>query len=148
MQGPASHASDGNESFTQYAHFDESATVSDERTITDDFDQDATVMNEPQTQVEIKCTFGDEEKIVNMTSNEVYLGRSQNNDISFVKDVKLSRRHASLKMIDGRLILSDEKSVNGTYLNGEMITGSVEVGNDSNIRIGATTLKITISGGM
>jgi hypothetical protein len=148
IQSSASRVPQANESFTQYSYPDDSAVLNDDKTITDDYEQDATVMNELKTQVMITCTFGEEEKNVTMTTNEVYVGRHQNNDISFTNDSKLSRRHASLKLIDGKLMLYDEKSANGTYLNGNRITEPVEVGSDSFIQVGATKLKIKILDGI
>jgi hypothetical protein len=48
------------------------------------------------------------------------IGRHPQSDV-FLDDVTVSRRHSAIRAEDGRLIVSDEGSLNGTYLNGERI---------------------------
>ncbi|MBL4772216.1 MAG: FHA domain-containing protein [Alcanivoracaceae bacterium] len=53
--------------------------------------------------------------------NETTVGRGQDCDI-FIDDKKISRKHALLKLNNGRLQVIDLKSSNGTYINGNKIS--------------------------
>jgi hypothetical protein len=48
------------------------------------------------------------------------LGRSRDNDI-FIVDPSVSRHHAVLEMRDGKLVVRDTGSTNGTFVNGERV---------------------------
>ncbi len=50
----------------------------------------------------------------------VTLGREPNNTIQ-LHDTEISRRHAELRQIDGRYVLVDLNSSNGTYVNGRRV---------------------------
>ncbi len=47
-----------------------------------------------------------------------------------------SRRHASVELRDGRVVLRDLGSTNGTYLNGERVAGEAALSSGDRIRIG------------
>ena len=55
-------------------------------------------------------------------------------------DGTVSRRHAQLMAQNGKWILADLGSANGTYLNGEKVTHPIEVHRGDQIRCGATLL--------
>lgn len=48
------------------------------------------------------------------------IGRHPDSDI-FLDDVTVSRRHAEVRLVDGRFTVTDAGSLNGTYLNRERI---------------------------
>jgi pSer/pThr/pTyr-binding forkhead associated (FHA) protein len=52
---------------------------------------------------------------------QTFIGRSTNNDIMIVRDKLTSRHHAIVRYEDGRYVLFDDHSANGTYLNGRKI---------------------------
>ena len=72
--------------------------------------------------------------------NVVTIGRSQGNDI-IISDVKVSRTHLQLVIGDnGNCSVIDLNSANGTFVNGQKITGEVRLQPNDVIRIGDTTL--------
>ncbi|RRJ83906.1 FHA domain-containing protein [Aestuariirhabdus litorea] len=54
-------------------------------------------------------------------SNSMVIGRSSDCQIS-ISSSHLSRRHAELSVVDGRLMVKDMGSSNGTYVNGKRVT--------------------------
>jgi FHA domain len=73
---------------------------------------------------------------------ELILGREDGSADLVIPDPGVSRRHARVLTENGALILEDVGSSNGTYVNGERITGAVELAPGDEIRIGATVLGI------
>jgi pSer/pThr/pTyr-binding forkhead associated (FHA) protein len=74
--------------------------------------------------------------------SELTLGR-ENTDV-VVEDPEVSRRHASLRWSAGRLELSDLQSANGTYVNGERVSGVRELHSGDAVKIGATSLVVEV----
>jgi pSer/pThr/pTyr-binding forkhead associated (FHA) protein len=66
------------------------------------------------------------------------IGRSLNCDL-VLKDGKISRTHCRVEMREGRLILTDLGSANGTVVNGEAVRKSV-VNRGDYVRLGFTVL--------
>lgn len=52
---------------------------------------------------------------------EISIGRAPNSDILLSKDKLTSRRHATVRYEDGKYILRDERSANGTFVNSQQI---------------------------
>lgn len=80
----------------------------------------------------VECT-SDNCKLKNPQTGELLslsastiLGRSDDCDIVLKSDVA-SRRHASIEIKDGKLVLSDLGSSNGSFLNGEKINDSSDL---------------------
>lgn len=70
------------------------------------------------------------------------LGRATDSGFN-IDDDYASSHHASLyRQSDGRWVVDDLQSTNGTYVNGERITGPTLVGADDVIRIGRTQLEL------
>jgi len=69
----------------------------------------------------------------------VTIGREATNDFA-VDDAKVSRRHARLERREGRWVLVDVESTNGTYLNGERLTRPRPVKPGDRIMVGQTEL--------
>jgi hypothetical protein len=59
-----------------------------------------------------------------------------------LNDVRVSRRHAELKIVEQKLVIEDLMSTNGTYVNGVTITSTQLAPNDL-ITIGETSLRIS-----
>jgi hypothetical protein len=70
----------------------------------------------------------------------IKMGRDPGNDI-MVDDKKSSREHAKLKVEDGKFILYDLASSNGTYVNGVKITNQSLMDGDE-VQIGDTVLVV------
>ncbi len=52
---------------------------------------------------------------------ETTIGRAPNSDILLSKDKLTSRRHATVKYEDGNYVILDERSANGTFVNGQQL---------------------------
>jgi pSer/pThr/pTyr-binding forkhead associated (FHA) protein len=52
---------------------------------------------------------------------EISIGRAPNSDILLSKDKLTSRRHATVRYESGQYLLRDERSANGTFVNGQQI---------------------------
>ncbi|TMD66565.1 MAG: FHA domain-containing protein [Chloroflexi bacterium] len=52
---------------------------------------------------------------------EISVGRAPNSDILLSKDKLTSRRHATVSYENGKYILHDERSANGTFVNGQQL---------------------------
>jgi pSer/pThr/pTyr-binding forkhead associated (FHA) protein len=57
-----------------------------------------------------------------LEDEHIGIGRDASNDIS-VNDAEVSRRHARLTFQGGKFVLEDLGSTNGTYVNGQRLTG-------------------------
>ncbi len=52
---------------------------------------------------------------------EMSIGRAPNSDILLSKDKLTSRRHATIHYENGQYVLRDERSANGTFVNGQQL---------------------------
>ena len=78
---------------------------------------------------------GGEQRRIVFNKPEVTIGRVQGNDIVLPKG-NVSKRHARIVLKDGKFIIVDLKSTNGTYVNGRKITSPLVV------RSGSTVWKV------
>ena len=72
---------------------------------------------------------------------EITIGRVQGNDIILPKG-NISKRHSRIVLKDGKFIIVDLKSTNGTYVNGKKITAPQVVKSTDKIYIGDFTLQL------
>src|SRR6186713_1305756 len=77
---------------------------------------------------------------------EINVGRVQGNDLMLPKG-NVSKRHARLLFRDGRFIVTDLKSTNGTYVNGRKIAQATIVREGDKIYIGDFVLRIETTPG-
>lgn len=56
-----------------------------------------------------------------LEKQEVVIGRAPSSDILLSKDKLTSRRHATIRYENGAYILTDERSANGTFVNGQQL---------------------------
>ncbi|QQR90582.1 MAG: Flp pilus assembly complex ATPase component TadA [Myxococcales bacterium] len=78
---------------------------------------------------------GGSERQIEFDKPEITIGRIKGNDIVLPKG-NVSKRHSRIVFKDGRFIVVDLKSTNGTYVNGRKITSPVVVKNDDKVYIG------------
>jgi hypothetical protein len=72
------------------------------------------------------------------------MGRSSNNDLRIAADDSVSGDHAYLRYEKGGLFLSDQGSLNGTFLNEQRISGTpVMVRQGDRIRLGESVFEVT-----
>src|ERR1700722_258474 len=78
--------------------------------------------------------------------NEINVGRVQGNDLMLPKG-NVSKHHARLLFRDGRFIVTDLKSTNGTYVNGRKIAQATIVREGDKIYIGDFVLRLDAGSG-
>src|SRR5512144_1039407 len=77
---------------------------------------------------------------------EINVGRVQGNDLMLPKG-NVSKRHARLLYRDGRFIVTDLNSTNGTYVNRRRITQATIVREGDRIYVGDFVLRIELPAG-
>lgn len=90
---------------------------------------------------------GGAERRETFDGTEISVGRVQGNDLMLPKG-NVSKRHARLLYRDGRFIVTDLNSTNGTYVNRRRITQATIVREGDRIYIGDFVLRIEPSGGV
>lgn len=78
-------------------------------------------------------------RLVNLTEGPITLGRDDHSGITF-DDVAVSRQQAKIERVDGRFVITDLGSRNGTYVNDAAVTQKT-LENGDRIRIGHQILK-------
>jgi len=89
---------------------------------------------------------GGEQRRLDFDKPEVTIGRVQGNDIILPKG-NVSKRHSRIVLKDGKFIIVDLKSTNGTYVNGRKITSPLVIKNTDKIYIGDFILHVEDSAG-
>src|ERR1700730_18549078 len=84
---------------------------------------------------------GGAERKESFDKNEINVGRVQGNDLMLPKG-NVSKHHARLLFRDGRFIVTDLKSTNGTYVNGRKISQATIVREGDKIYIGDFVLRL------
>src|SRR5580698_5110987 len=77
--------------------------------------------------------------------HEINVGRVQGNDLMLAKG-NVSKHHARLLFRDGRFIVTDLKSTNGTYVNGRKIAQATIVREGDKIYIGDFVIRLESPG--
>jgi predicted Zn finger-like uncharacterized protein len=62
-----------------------------------------------------------------------------------INDGEASRQHAAIEVRDQIVLLEDLKSTNGTLVDGEKLTGPLELQDKSEFQIGGTTLMLIVT---
>src|SRR5580765_5989552 len=88
---------------------------------------------------------GGAERKESFDKNEINVGRVQGNDLMLPKG-NVSKHHARLLYRDGRFIVTDLKSTNGTYVNGRKIAQATIVREGDKIYIGDFVLRLDSAG--
>jgi pilus assembly protein CpaF len=78
---------------------------------------------------------------------EINVGRVQGNDLMLPKG-NVSKRHAKLSFREGRFLVADLKSTNGTYVNGRKISQSTVVREGDKIYVGDFVLRFEAAPGV
>ncbi len=76
-----------------------------------------------------------------MISGSIGIGRDGDNTIPIADDTYLSGHHAVISLDDGRVVVDDLASRNGTYLNGSRISERRTVKVGDRIQIGYTVFE-------
>ena len=78
---------------------------------------------------------GGAQRQLDFEAAEIGIGRLEDNDLCLPKN-NVSKHHARLVFKDDRYVIVDQKSTNGTYVNGRRITGPMVVRRGDKIYIG------------
>jgi pSer/pThr/pTyr-binding forkhead associated (FHA) protein/predicted Ser/Thr protein kinase len=80
-------------------------------------------------------------------SDEVVIGRTVSGDGMIDDDSELSRRHARVRReAGGEITIEDLGSANGTFVNGERVTGVRALNPGDSVRVGSTVLELDAPG--
>src|SRR5438094_3894205 len=74
-------------------------------------------------------------------AEEITIGRVDENDICLPKG-NISKKHTKLVVKDGKIIVLDLKSTNGTYVNGKKVAGPQVISSDDKVYIGDFILNV------
>lgn len=77
-----------------------------------------------------------------LVEGEVVMGRSP--EVFQLRDGQISWRHAAVAQQEGRYVVRDLGSTNGTLLNGVQVTQARDLQDGDQIRLGATVIKFTL----
>lgn len=77
---------------------------------------------------------------IQLADQRMLIGRDQRRVAVCLPDVRVSCVHAAIQLQGSGAVLTDLKSTNGTFVDGEQIRGSREIFNGSRIQIGPYTL--------
>ena len=81
-------------------------------------------------------------QIFNITKVRTIIGRADCDVV--LDDPEASRQHASIEVLGARVVVSDMKSTNGTFVDGEQIDSS-ELQNHNEFRIGEHVLMLIVT---
>jgi phosphoserine phosphatase RsbU/P len=84
-----------------------------------------------------------EPSTIKMDKTRLTIGRSSRNDIC-LSDPFASRLHAELRRENEQMLLVDNGSANGTYLNGQKMSGAVRIRVGDIVRIGETEIEYSM----
>ena len=84
---------------------------------------------------------GGEQRRMDFDKSEVTIGRLQGNDIILPKG-NVSKRHSRIVLKDGKFIIVDLKSTNGTYVNGVPVSEVTPLGFGDVIQVGQVRLRL------
>ena len=76
-----------------------------------------------------------------VVENSVVVGRSDEADIA-ISDPYASDFHLRMTSKDGRIVLNDLGSTNGTYVNGRRITAPTDLARGDAVQVGKTVMEI------
>ena len=89
----------------------------------------------------------DEGTSLEVAGDQVVIGRDEECQL-VLHDDKVSRRHASIDLLpDGRFVLVDFGSSNGTLVNGTRVDGPYELQGNERLRLGDTVIAVHLPGG-
>lgn len=109
-------------------------------------DSDATFVLRPTEGEEISahlvCTTGPHAgEVLKLKPGVVTIGRSSDNALSLAKDKEVSRRHTIIVYEASKFVVQDQNSLNGTFVNDQLIKEPRPLQDGDVLLIGVSTLK-------
>ena len=80
--------------------------------------------------------------LVQLEGDRLTVGRAEGNDIVLAEDGQVSRVHAVFERLAGAWSVRDVSSRNGTFVNGNRVTGEARVSPGDEVRIGRTRIVV------
>jgi hypothetical protein len=80
--------------------------------------------------------------VVALAAGETVVGRDDGLGVSLPGESSVSRRHASISLQNGRLIVKDLGSTNGTYVNGRRINAETPLSSGDDVQFGAVKFRV------
>jgi pSer/pThr/pTyr-binding forkhead associated (FHA) protein len=81
------------------------------------------------------------EQVLDLSADRVTIGRGASNDVALEWDMSVSRLHAEMQRLgEDWTIVDDGLSRNGTYLNGERLSGRRRLRDGDSLRIGESLI--------
>ncbi len=96
----------------------------------------------PELRRTLRVIWGPAEGTAVVVDREIVVGR-QDADLT-IHDPEVSRRHAVVKPAPTGIVIEDLGSLNGTYVNGEQISGPATLSTASTIRIGNSEIELEL----
>jgi hypothetical protein len=90
----------------------------------------------------IECKSSEETMRVFMIRDPIAIGRAATCELSFPQDKEVSRIHAIVELRGKHWYLADQKSTNGSFVNGQRVTVPFPIKDGDVIEIGGQLLKV------
>jgi len=101
-------------------------------------DQESTVAGPPATPL-LEIVRGNEQGRIIRLKLKTRVGRERDNEL-VLTDPRVSRYHAVIELDNGRWVIRDQNSANGTFVNGKRISAGKVLHPDDHIQIGDTEM--------
>ena len=106
-------------------------------------------MGSPETageKLRLKVVAGNATGTVIEVDRELEIGRQAGGEGTLAEDIEISRRHARIAGDDdGRFVIEDLGSTNGTFVNGRRVEGPTILETGDRIELGASALVVQVS---
>ena len=83
-------------------------------------------------------------RTLTLRTDPLLLGRSAKATVSFPTDIYMSGLHLQVQETSGGVMLTDLRSTNGTFLNGQRVQQAIAVSGDL-VRVGGVSLKVVLA---
>ena len=90
----------------------------------------------------LECKMDDKTHVVLMVKDPIGIGRAASCEFSFPGDKEVSRMHAVVELRGQHWYLIDQKSTNGSFVNGQRVTVPFPLKDDDLIQIGEQRLHV------
>jgi len=80
-------------------------------------------------------------QVINLRQRETVLGRAADCTVR-IPSQAVSRRHCRLRLEDGRLMVEDLGSVNGTFVNDQLLVGAAPLQPGDRLSVGPVTFRV------
>jgi pSer/pThr/pTyr-binding forkhead associated (FHA) protein len=77
-------------------------------------------------------------------NRSISLGRDESNDLALKDDTSASGAHARIELVGGQAVVMDQKSSNGTWVNGRRIQGPTALRHGDRLRVGNAMFRLRV----